>query len=229
MAIEMTAEEVQQEYVGAMGTELGNIFFELRNESILLHWKWEEFVTLFGTSSERVSLLNKSARAFFRIVQDSLWGDVLLHIARLTDPPRSAGKDNLTVGKLPELVAAPIREKIQTLLQECVAASAFARDWRNRRIAHSDLALALKEAGARPLAPASRKSVKETLSAFVKLLNAVQVHYLGSEAMYELRPLGNAEALLYVLQDGLKAEKDRFKRLKSGNYEPDDFGPREPI
>jgi hypothetical protein len=29
----------------------------------------------------------------------------LLHIARLTDPPRTGGKDNLTINKLPNLIA----------------------------------------------------------------------------------------------------------------------------
>jgi protein-tyrosine-phosphatase len=230
MSKELTAEEVKQEYIAAMGPELGNVFYELRNECLVLHWKWEEYVALFGTSSQRVKLLNEAAGAFFWVVQDSLWRDVLLSIARLTDPTNSGkGKDNLTLQKLRGLVAPAVQPKVEKLIAECLARTEFARDWRNRHIAHSDLALALDDKNARPLIAASRQSVKEALAPFVKLLNAVEVHYTNAEAMYEPRPHGNAESLLYVMRDGLKAEEDRYKRMKSGDYGPDDFGPGEPI
>jgi hypothetical protein len=223
-------EEVQQEYVTAMGPELGKVFFELRNECIMLHWKWEEYVALFGTNPQRVELINKAAQAFFWVVQDTLWRDVLLSIARLTDPANSGpGKDNLTLQRLRGLAAPAIQAEVGKHLTDCLTKTEFARDWRNRHIAHSDLALALNKHSARPLALASRRSVNEALAAFVELLNAVQVHYTHAEAMYELRPCGNAESLLYVLRDGIKAEEDWYKRMKSGDYGPDDFGPGEPI
>jgi AbiU2 len=224
MSSEQTAEEVRQEYVRKMGPELGNVFFRLRNECVMLHWKCGEFVELFGTSPERIELLNEAAGAFFWVVQDTLWEDVLLRISRLTDAPKPAGKDTLTLRRLPALVAAPIQIGVERLLQDCIDKSAFARDWRNRRIAHSDLALALEHASAAPLAPASRKAVKDALEAIVALLNAVQVHYTKSEALYEVSPHGNAVSLLYVLRDGLKAEADRLERLKSGNCARDDIG-----
>ncbi len=225
MSSHQTEREVQQEYVAGMGQELGNVFFRLRNETVMLHWKWGEFVALFGTKPERIELLNEAAGAFFWVVQDTLWEDVLLRIARLTDPPQSVRKDNLTLARLPALIAAPIGAEVERLFLECAAKSAFARDWRNRRIAHSDLALALEQQSATPLAAASRKHVNDALAAFVALLNAVQVHYLRSEAMYELHTHGDAVSLLYVLRDGLKADEERMRRIKSGNGTPDDFGP----
>jgi hypothetical protein len=144
MSRELSADEARQSYIAAMGSELGPLCFELWNECVLLHWKWEEYVTLFGTSPGRINLLNDSAGAFFRIVQDSLWEDILLHISRLTDPPRSSGKDNLTLQRLARLVEDQLQPPLRTLLTTCSAACAFARDWRMRRIAHRDLALALE-------------------------------------------------------------------------------------
>jgi hypothetical protein len=223
MSREQTAEEVREEYVRAMGHDLGNTFFEFRNECITLHWKWEEYVALFGTNPGRIELLNRAAGAFFRIVQDTLWEDVVLRIARLTDAPKSMGKDNLTLQRLPALVETALQGKVETLLQECLNKGSFARDWRNRRLAHSDLALVLGDKTAAPLAPASRKDVTEVLAAIVALLNSVQTHYLRSEAMYELRPIGNAETLLYVLRDGLQAEEDRQKRFESGTCTKEDI------
>jgi hypothetical protein len=34
-------------------------------------------------------------------------------------------------------------------------------------------------------------------------------------------------SLLYILDDGLKAEASRTERLKSGSYDPSDHGPRD--
>jgi hypothetical protein len=212
-----------------MGPTLGTVFFELRNECVMLHWKWQEFVTLFGTKTERIELLNDAAGLFFWIVQDTLWDDVLLRIARITDPPRSAGRDTLSLQRLPLLVATTFRGQVEALLQDCLTKCTFARDWRNRRIAHTDLVLAVQQMSATPLASASRQNVKDALHAIVKLLNAVQEHYARSESMYELHPPGNAESLLCVLRDGLQVEARRIERLDSGNWNPDDFDPPIPI
>ena len=60
-----------------------------------------EFERLFG-DAEHVELLNLVGGAFFADVQRILWDDQLLRLTRLTDPPRTAGKDNLTVKRLPD-------------------------------------------------------------------------------------------------------------------------------
>lgn len=220
-----TAEQVEQQYVNSLGSGLGRIFHRLANECSWLHWKWGEYVTLFGSKPERIDLLNESAGAFFRIVQDSLWEDVLLHIARLTDAPSSAGKDNLTLRRLPPLVVPEVRAEVDRLLNECMEESAFARDWRNRHIAHRDLLLALDE-GTVPLTHASRLVVGTALESIARLLNSIESHYRKSEVAYELAsPLENAESLLYVLRDGLEARKRRQQRLESGKLEPDDVMP----
>jgi hypothetical protein len=156
-------------------------------------------------------------------VQDTLFEDVLIHISRLTDPPKSAGKSNLTLRQLPAFVTGLLRQDVDKLLAECEANCAFARDWRMRRIAHNDLDLALGDPRAVPLAPASRRAVNEALKSIAALLNAVEMHYKKSTVVYELHPLGNAESLLYVLRDGLTAEEKRHERLRSGQYDPEDL------
>lgn len=223
MSQESTTEDVHQQYVDAMGDELGKLFFRFWNECVWLHWKWEEYVALFGTKPERISLLNKAAGSFFRVVQDTLWENVLLHISRLTDPPQSAGKDNLTLRRLPALVDDKIRAEVGTLLQTCLTNCEFARDWRRRQIAHCDLRLALDDPTATPLAAASRKAVKDALTAIAALLNAVELHYRGSTVHYELQPYGNAEALLYVVWAGVQAETERRELIQSGKFSREDL------
>ena len=102
-----TPQEARAEHIRIMGEDLGSLYDALWQEVAGLYGKWSEYVALFGTRESRVDLLNQAAPSFFRIVQDSLWEDVLLHIARLTDPPKSAGKSNLTVQRLTSAIDYP--------------------------------------------------------------------------------------------------------------------------
>ena len=67
----------------------------LRNLHAYIEIKWAEYKELFGTSPRRIELLNSAAGLFFRILQDTLWEDALLHLCRLTDPAKMHGKENL--------------------------------------------------------------------------------------------------------------------------------------
>jgi hypothetical protein len=92
-----------------------------------------------------------------------------------------------------------------------VKKSEFARDWRDRHIAHRDLNLALEE-GARPLAPASRQGVADAIDAIVAVLGAVEEHYRKAITAYgHVSHLGDAEALLHVLTDGIAARDERLR------------------
>jgi hypothetical protein len=211
-----------------MGEALGRLHHALSNELAWLYLKWGEYVELFGTKPSRIDLVNRAAGGFFRVVQDGLWEDALLHITRLTDAPRSAGRTNLTIRALPPLITrAEILPVVERMIETAIARAEFARDWRNRHIAHRDLALALAD-GAEPLKPASRAAVKDALASISQVLNAVSKPYLGETTAYEMtEALHGAGNLLYVLDDGLKAEEARRERLKAGNYSPDDYAPRD--
>lgn len=192
-----------------MGDDLGLIFWRLFNECAWLHVKWREYVRLFGVDEARIELLNKTAPGFFRLVEDSLFEDVVLHIARLTDPERvgsSGGRATLTVQRLPKLVAEAIRPEVGAKLTLALEVTAFARDWRNRHVAHLDLHLALDQ-GAEPLAHASRQSVRTGLDSITDLLNIVETHYRGGPVEYAAVGYeGDADSLVYFLKKGLEAQ-----------------------
>jgi hypothetical protein len=217
-------EQVEQQYLETCGPELGPLINRLVGECTRLHWKWGDYVELFGKSPERIELLNRASGSFFRLVQDTLWEDVLLHIARLTDHAKSAGKDNLTLRRLPDLVAPEVRAETQALLGLCLHECEFARDWRMRHLAHRDLSLAIGTS-AKPLAHASRLAVRTALDSIAKLLNAVEGHYLKSELAFDLGQPEGAVTLLYVIRDGLDAGERRRERLLSGKPEAGDIGP----
>src|SRR5881296_1227370 len=221
MARNLTADEVREEHLASMGPHLGPVYNALWNEVAWLHAKWHEYKELYGEKPPRLELLNRASGFFFRIVQDTLWEDTLLHLARLTDPSRSAGRQNLTVLQLPSLVNDPgLREQLEALLTEAKSKAEFARDWRNRHIAHRDLDKALGK-GAEPLAAASRNHVDEALRALAAVLNRVNTFYLKSTLTFDvIAPMTGGVALLYVLRDGLVAREKRLERLRAGLPDP---------
>ena len=219
-------DEVRAEHVRVLGPELGPIYHALWNECAWLHLKWDQYVELFGVKPERVDILNRSAGLFFRVVQDSLWRDILLHLTAVTDPSQTGKKDNLTIQALPPLVSDPdFRQELLVAVNKACSATEFARDWRNRRIAHRDLALAVNE-GAKPLKPASRVHVREAIDAISEVVKVISGHYFNADIIFGgLQPPGNAVALLYVLRDGLEAENLSRERLRAGKPNPEDVFP----
>ncbi len=228
MSTHRTAKDAKQHHVEVMGEKLGPLYHALWNELAWLYSKWGEYVEVFGTKTSRVELVNQAAGQFFRIVQDSLWEDSLLHIARLTDSPKSAGKDNLTVRQFPDFIDdETLKISVTDLIDVAIKKTEFCRDWRNRHIAHKDLRLSL-QAGAEPLKPANRAKVKEALSSISDVLNAVSNYYMGSTTMFEgMGSWNGAVSLLYVLDDGLRAKKERQDRQKAGEYHADDYKARD--
>lgn len=88
-----------------MGDDLGRLMHELWQEVARLHLHWNEFIGLFGSKASRIELLNQTAPRFFSMIQDLFWSETMLHIARLTDPPKSMGvHPNLTIRRIAPLM-----------------------------------------------------------------------------------------------------------------------------
>jgi hypothetical protein len=226
-----TAEEARRERMAVMGDLLGSQFDALWQQLVLVKSKWNEFLALFGTNEKRIELLNASAPHFFGLLQTIMWEDIVLHMARLTDPPNTFGRRdraNLTVRALPELIdSIARRDEISQQLERAIQATEFARDWRNRHIAHRDLDLAL-ERNAEPLTAATRQSVREAFEALQSVMNAVEAHYFDSETYYEVWDSpGGALNLLHHLHHGLQYAKEREKRLERGEWDPEKDSPPE--
>jgi len=131
------------------------------------------------------------------MLRDELFSTNVLHIARLTDPPKTAGKENLTLCRPQEQaywLVGPLANQ----------ATSFCRDWRNRRFAHYDLALAT-DTKVTPLEAVNKEKVDDALKSLADVLNAVEHHYFkGGTAFKAIAGHGGAVALLYVLGDGIK-------------------------
>ena len=167
------------QYEDKLGRKFSMVYDRLQNDSASALTKYNELQELFGTA-EQVRLLKAIGGRFFWGIQQMSWSDLMLRLTKLTDPPKSAGKDNLTIQILPDLCEeSSLREEVGGLVQEAVDAAAFARDWRNRHISHSDLAQAIA-ASPEPLAKANLRKVKAALDAVHAVLNSISVRLLDA-------------------------------------------------
>lgn len=223
--IERSPEEIRTENVKRMGDGLGSQFSALWQELCNIHVEWQEYVVLFGTSRERIELLNKSAPAFFHMIQERFWDATLLSISRFTDPSVMARRTNLTVTSLPALISdTELKAKVQHLVDVAKEKTSFCREWRNRRIAHNDLQLAL-DATAAPLPEASRHLVNEALKSLSAILGEIEAYYeKGYSTDYtDIVIMNGAEDLLYILHEGVTAQSERTRRIMEDRYTSDDL------
>jgi hypothetical protein len=221
-----TAEQVRSRHIREMGDELGSVFNLLQNDVTWLHARWKQYRQLYARSPERVDFLNKVAGHFFGVLQNTLYEDVLLNLARLTDPPRSGpGQENLSLRKLPLLIADPaLRSEVEALVKSALKASEGARTWRNKHIAHRDLALALASSSDPPGAP-SRAEIAAALDAIRAVLDRLE-----PLAYEHFVPTGReADSLVHMLLMGFQAEEQRRQRLIQGKPTSEHLQPRQEI
>ncbi len=221
------AAEVRKEFTNKMGQDLGTIYYELWNECAFVHVEWDEFKELYGTGQKRVVLLNTAAGPFFRLVQDKLMDSILLHLCRMTDPAATGGKTNLTLEQLAALIKdhnQAFGQKVSRLAADAKSTCQFARDSRDRRIAHRDLALALGK-NSRPLASINVGRIHNALKGIAAVIQEVSIHYFNRGVAFDAIPRGAvyATSLLCVLRDGVKAQRSRKERLMSGRPIPEDL------
>ena len=212
-----TAEQVKEDLIEHMGQEVGEVFFLLKQELFQIYVQWNEYMEAFGIKEERVNMLNQAAGGFFKCVQDALWLNVILGLCRVTDPAKIGKNQNLSIDGLSHLIEHELCTQMKQHIDAVNDKIKFARDWRNRRYAHSDLGLA-KDKTATPLEPASRKDVIEALDAIVSVMNEVEYHYMKCTTLYsEAKNHQNVVALLSVLDDGFRFDKERKERMKLGS------------
>ena len=69
----------------------------LENDYIQLRYRWEIFLQLYDSGEENIALLNSSGSNVFQLFQKLIIDDTMLSLCRLSDPERSAGKENASV------------------------------------------------------------------------------------------------------------------------------------
>ena len=224
-----STDEVRIAHVAALGQDLGELFTVLENALTLIFWRWQQYRALYGGGQARFDLMNGSGSFFFWTVQQMIWEDTLLAIARLTAGPKSAGKSHLTMQRVGTLISdTQLRASVQEQVDTLVRSTAFAKVWRDRRLAHRALDLAMGTA-AQPLPPTSVPEVEDALTQMASILNAIGLHYMRSTTAFQNSPIiGGALDVLYAIRDGERVEALRQRHLEAGEYRPEEWSDGDP-
>lgn len=187
----MTSHEQQDEadqYPVTLEPELKDAIAVLSKKLVELHILWQQYRQLYGEDAETIKLLNRTAGLFFKIVQNELWDSVLLGVCRMTDPAEQGGrhkKKNLTIQSLlPLITDEQFKVKVELACKKAVDAAEFARDHRNKRIAHQDHNYTTNRT-LNPLGGVSRAAVESMLKAIRDVMKLVEAHYNGHDVLYE--------------------------------------------
>jgi hypothetical protein len=193
-----------------MGTDLGQLCYELEADFDWLRYKWSEFRQLFAKGQERIDFLNTVAPGFFSFLNRLMFEDAMLHLCRLTDPPKSfnqaTGPKNLTVMVLADLVDPVLKTSVQTKTADARKTCEFARQWRNKRLAHTDL-LTLRQGHSLTLPSVNALDVDNALTSISNLLRTVDAHYGRSTPTGFLPDPWGADSLLNYLEQAVRAAK----------------------
>ncbi len=215
-----------------MEVHLKSVFERAKEELTHLNYRWVMYVQLFGENSHRIELINKTSSNLLMEFQWLVIDNMILSLSKFTDPAKMCGNFNLSFPYLAQEIEkndtnniVPQLEEILTELKESVKNF---REIRNKRIAHTDLAVSLDSEDS-PLPGVSRADVKLALKLAGDFLNKIELTYFNSQTAYSMviLPLTNdGRSLLIRLQKSLaydlledKGIVERRKWCELGNID----------
>jgi len=220
-----SAKEAEQARIDALGPEFGPLFRHIEIDLYSLRSLWRIYVSFFGTSKERVELLNQSSGLTAFVLEKTLFESALMALCRMTDPPSGQGGKytNTTIRHFPRFLKdhAAIGS-LDNLIKDACEAGRFARSWRDKKIAHSDYDVRLKQA---TLDGASRRKVSDAIDAVAAVVRWVGHECLDTEIItHPVHNHSNDEVQvvehIYLGQLKEKEIEERHRLLtKSGEYE----------
>jgi hypothetical protein len=191
--------EVKAEFVASFPPKTGELAYELSSSITFLHLKWKLFRALFGTSQERINLLNQTAPAFFAFVGQIMFNDVVLAITRLTDRKRKTACLAQLITLLAPHVGMAELAGWRSQLALLNAAVEPLRETRNRYLAHDELPTALNS-NPRPMPGVSRAQVETMLKRIRGLFESIEEKFRGSHTPHESVDAQGGEQLIASLE-----------------------------
>ena len=192
----MTREELQQE------------FETLRNQAIYLIQTFNTYNDLFFSGPEVERILRKSAGMFFGDINIMMIEYLTLLVCRLTDPPKTSGKTNLTIQHMNELLRENnfLTREIETLSDSIMTYRELLEPVRNKIVAHMDRDTYIQDLalGGHSKEEMTQFFENDLLQYFEKVAEAIGVTPLGS---LNTRGSGDALDVRKTLKRGLIAEK----------------------
>ena len=193
---------------------LNNDFFDLRVD-------WRFYRSLFGTNKETVDMLNEISGPTAYILEKAFFERTLLGLRKLTDPLKAGkrARASVSIRGLVEFSYLKEDTELANRIERAAEAASFARDWGNKKIAHSDLKY---RSGAYQLEPASRRKVEDAMDAIAAVLKWVaRVHKNTALATHPIPPLNDERQFLRALYEGNRYLKKLKERWEQAAYAAD--------
>ena len=180
------------------------LWASLNGEVVWLHARWIIYRQLYGTSAERVELLNQSAGSFFHHLQDILLHNVQLGLAKLSDPATSGRQHNLSLDALHQGLVDIGEHSAATILKTSISsfkeACKAVRQRRNKWIAHLARDTMLKR-DVTPLIGPARSEIEAALATLRESMNCVSLFFANTTTAYEYFGMqADGEALMRDLR-----------------------------
>lgn len=220
-----TAEEATQARIDALGPEFGPLFRHVETDLYSLRNLWRMYVAFFGTSNERVELLNASSGPTAFVLEQTLFQSALLSLCRMTDPPsgQKGRSTNTTIKRFPHFLKDHSKlASLEQLIYDAGTETSFARSWRNKKIAHSDYDVRQHKA---ELDTASRRDVSNAIDAIAAVIRWVGHECLDCDIItHPIHSFSNDEVQilehLYLgQQKDMELEVRSRAHLENGDYE----------
>jgi hypothetical protein len=198
-------------------SEIDDIYYPLFNQVSHLHVQWNIFRQLYVADPETFALLRWSANGFFGVVQQTLASEILLTISRLTDTKQTGSgkhaRDNLSLDRLIDRIDEQqfpdLKDEMSKRLVAARQACAFARDVRNKLLAHSDLATNLRDRAA-VASQTTTTNIDAALRSIAYVLNAIPGHFDNSGVAYAVASMSTDGT---TLLNRLRAAKTYLESL----------------
>ena len=214
--------------VDNMDKDLKEVYDPICQEILHVCIRWGEYNTLYDAGNDHIEVINKTAPHFFGMVQTGFQENIVLHIARLVDPPCMGKNKNLSIKLFPELIQnGKLREELKELICLADRAACPCKVWRKKWYAHRDKVVALDpKANPLPISSNLRRSIDDSIKAIWEILGKIRAHYCNeqrSELRYIPDPRG-ARGLLEILgehvrtqQENFKAKRERYEKAKQSS------------
>ena len=203
---QLTSRDIKQKCLNVFGPLLGPVVYEIDKEVVWMCTKWQQHRILFD--DEVIPLLQNTARDFFMIVNIVFVYDLILSLTRLTDPYVQGKHHNLSLFSLIEVMEdEPIRKELENRIVEAKKQAQFARDWRNKHIAHR-IYPDFDDPEFDPLPELKLESIDSAIKAICDILVFLYQEKMNTQMTFEgVIICDDAKGLVEYLEMGYKYEK----------------------
>ena len=188
--------------------ELQREFKTHRNQAIYLIQTFNTYNDLFEASDEVERILRQSAERFFGDINIMMIEYITLLVYRLTDPPETRRKLNLTIPRMNKLLRENdcFNKEIRALSNDIMAYRKKLESVRNKIVAHMDRDTYMQDLalGGHTKEKMTQFFENDLLQYFEKVAEAIGITPIGS---LNTRGSGDALDLRSTLRRGLIAEK----------------------